>query len=115
MVKVYWCPKTCRGASYYIKVKSTGDTTLRYNEDVPHGETEVLRNYAAGAAAKGALAITYYMNTGNIKSFFDVTGLMDSSVYPQVNEGKVTGCLGDYFFDNAYIREMSFPGGNLFR
>ena len=93
---------------YYIKVKSTGDTLLRHGEDIEHGEVEVLRNYAAGGAARGTLAVTYYMNTGNIHSFFDVTGLIDPNVYPQVNEGKVTGCLGDYFFDNAYIRDMNF-------
>ena len=93
---------------YHIKVSSTGDTTLRYEEDIEHGEIEVLRNYAATGPVKGSLAVTYYMNTGNIQSFADVTGLIDPSVYPQVNEGRVTGCLGDYFFDNAYVRELSF-------
>ena len=93
---------------YYIKVRSLEEMTLRYNEDIEHGEIEVLRNYAAEGPVKGSLSIQYYMNTGNIQSFFDVTGLMDSTVYPQVNEGKVTGCLGDYTFDNAYIRDISF-------
>ena len=93
---------------YYIQVRSTGKTTLRYNEDIENGEVETLRSYAAEGASKGSLAVTYYMNTGNIHSFFDVTGLMDDNCYPQVNEGKVTGCLGDYFFDNAYIRDISF-------
>lgn len=93
---------------YHIKVRSTGVTTLRYSEDIENGEIETLRNYSAGGPTKGNLSITYYMNTGNIQSFFDVTGLIDSTIYPQVNEGRVTGCLGDYFFDDAYIREMSF-------
>jgi hypothetical protein len=93
---------------YYIKVRSTGETTLSYEDDIEQGEIEVLRSYAAAGPTKGSLAITYYMNTGNIQSFFDVTGLMDSTVYPQANEGKVTGCLGDYFFDNAYIRDITF-------
>ena len=93
---------------YHITVQSTGDTVLRYEEDIEMGEIEVLRNYAAQEAAKGTLAVTYYMNTGNIHSFFDVSGLIDPDVYPQVQEGKVTGCIGDYFFDNAYIRDLSF-------
>ena len=93
---------------YHIKVRSTGETTLRYSEDIEYGEVETLRNYSAEGPTKGNLSITYYMNTGNIHSFFDVTGLIDPAVYPQVNEGRVTGCLGDYFFDDAYIREMSF-------
>ena len=93
---------------YHIKVRSTGDTTLRYAEDIENGEIETLRNYSAEGPTKGSLAVTYYMNTGNIQSFFDVTGLIDPKVYPQVNEGRVTGCLGDYFFDDAYISEISF-------
>jgi hypothetical protein len=93
---------------YHIKVRSTGDTTLRYTEDIENGEVETLRNYSAEGPTKGSLAVTYYMNTGNIQSFFDVTGLIDPKVYPQVNEGRVTGCLGDYFFDDAYISEISF-------
>jgi hypothetical protein len=93
---------------YYIQVRSTGETTLKYDTDIEQGEIAVLRNYAAEGATKGSLNVTYYMNTGNIHSFFDVTGLIDDNCYPQVNEGKVTGCLGDYFFDNAYIRDISF-------
>jgi len=93
---------------YHIKVRSTNDTTLRYAEDIENGEIETLRNYSAEGPTKGSLAVTYYMNTGNIQSFFDVTGLIDPKVYPQVNEGRVTGCLGDYFFDDAYISEISF-------
>ena len=93
---------------YHIKVRSTGETTLRFNEDIEHGEIEVLRNYSADGPTKGSIAVVYYMNTGNISSFFDVTGLINPQAYPQVNEGKVTGCLGDYFFDNAYVRDISF-------
>jgi len=93
---------------YYIKVRSTEATTLRLKEDVENGEIEVYRNYAAQGPVRGNLALTYYMNTGNIDSFFDITGLVDSKAYPRINEGRVTGCLGDYLFDNAYIRDISF-------
>ena len=93
---------------YHIKVRSTGETTLRYDEDIEQGEIEVLRNYAAEGPTKGSISVNYYMNTGNIHSFFDVTGLIDPKSYPQVNEGRVTGYLGDYFFDNAYVRDISF-------
>jgi len=92
---------------YHIKVRSTGETTLRYEEDIEFGELEVFRNYAASGPIKGSLRVTYYMNTGNIHQFADVTGLVDPNVYPQVNESRVTGCLGDYFFEEAYIRELS--------
>lgn len=93
---------------YYIKVNSTGDTFLRREEDIPNGEVEVLRNYAASQPAKGNLNFTYYMNDGNVESFADVTGLMNLQDYPATDEGKITGSLGDYLFYDAYIREVSF-------
>lgn len=93
---------------YYMTVQSTGYTNLDYHNDVEHGEVDVVRNYAADQGVRGRLNISYYMNTGNIHSFFDITGLLDKEIYPQVNEGKITGVLGDYSFSDAYITEMSF-------
>jgi len=93
---------------YYINVRSTGETILRYEEDIEHGEVEVLRNYAAGGIVRGSLDVTYYMNTGNLHTFADLTGLLDPNIYPQVNETKITGCFGDYIFEDAYLRELSF-------
>ena len=93
---------------YHIKVRSTGETILDYDRDIEYGEVDVLRNYAASNAVKGSLNISYYMNTGNLHTFADLTGLMDPSIYPQVNEGKLTGSFGDYIFEDAYLRELSF-------
>ena len=93
---------------YHVKVRSTGETLLSYNNDIEFGEVDVVRHYAASNGARGSLSISYYMNTGNIHSFFDITGLINKEIYPQVHEGKITGSLGDYKFNDAYIREMSF-------
>lgn len=93
---------------YRVRVLTTGDTYLSYEEDIPNGEVDVVRHYAAERGARGSLDITYYMNTGNVYSFFDVTGLVDKEIYPQIHEGKITGCLGNFTFDDAYIREISF-------
>ena len=93
---------------YYIKVKAKERTILRYEEDIEHGEVEVLRSYAAGGMVKGSLDITYYMNNGNIHTFADLTGLIDPKIYPQVNESRVTGSFGDYIFEDAHLRELSF-------
>jgi len=93
---------------YHIKVRSTGETTLRYEEDIEYGEVEVLRNYAAGGIVRGSLDVTYYMNTGNLHTFADLTGLLDPNIYPQVNEAKITGSFGDYIFEDAYLRDLSF-------
>lgn len=93
---------------YYIKVKSTGETILDYEKDIEYGEIDVLRNYAASNVVRGSLNISYYMNTGNLHTFADLTGLLDPTIYPQVNEEKVTGSFGDYIFEDAYLTELSF-------
>ena len=48
-------------------------------------------HYAAENGARGNLSISYYMNTGNVHSFFNITGLVNKEIYPQVHEGKITG------------------------
>jgi hypothetical protein len=93
---------------YHVRVRSTGETLLSYNNDIEFGEVDVVRHYAAENGARGNLSISYYMNTGNVHSFFNITGLINKEVYPQVHEGKITGSLGDYKFNDAYIRELSF-------
>lgn len=93
---------------YYINVEAREDTLLRYEEDLEYGELEVLRNYAADYGVKGTLNVDYYMNTGNLQSFFDLTGLADVNAYPQVDESPVSGSFGDYKFNHAYLRELSF-------
>jgi hypothetical protein len=93
---------------YHVKVRSTGETLLSYNDDIEFGEVDVVRHYAAENGARGNLSISYYMNTGSIHSFFDITGLVNKEIYPQVHEGKITGSLGDYKFNDAYIKELSF-------
>ena len=93
---------------YYIKVRSTGETKLDLIEDVPYGEIDIIRNYAAEGVVRGRLSIDYYMNTGNLDSFADLTGMIDPTIYPQVNESKITGSIGDYLFNDAYLRSLSF-------
>ena len=93
---------------YHIKVRSTGETRLDFQEDIPYGETEVVRNYAAQGPVRGRLSVSYYMNTGNLHTFADLTGLIDPNIYPQINEAKMTGALGDYHFNDVYLSEMSF-------
>ena len=93
---------------FYISVEAREDTLLRYEEDLEYGELEVLRSYAADYGVKGTLNVDYYMNTGNMQSFFDLTGLSDIDSYPQVDESPVSGSFGDYQFDHAYLREISF-------
>ncbi len=93
---------------YHVLVQSTGDTYLDINNDVPYGEVDVLRSYAAQGEVRGRLNISYYMNSGNLDTFADLTGLSDPTIYPQINEKKITGSIGDYKFNDAYLTELSF-------
>lgn len=93
---------------YRARVIATGHTRLSYDSDIENGEVDVVRHYSAENGAMGSLNISYYMNTGNIYSFFDVTGMIDREVYPNVYEGKITGSIGDFTFNDGYIREISF-------
>jgi hypothetical protein len=98
------------GGDYMIRVINTGEEEIVLDKDldIPFGEVDIVREYSAERGAMGSLDITYYMNTGNIYSFFQVTGLVDTEVYPQISEERITGCLGDFKFTDAYIREISF-------
>ena len=69
---------------YYINVEAREDTLLRYEEDLEYGELEVLRNYAADYGVKGTLNVDYYMNTGNLQSFFDLD--LKSLFLPDLNK-----------------------------
>lgn len=100
--------KDLEAGDYHIKVRSTGEMKLDLREDVPYGEVEVVRNHSARGPVRGRLNFSYYMNTGNLHTFADLTGLLDPKIYPQVNEAKMTGCLGDYVFNDIYLTEMSF-------
>lgn len=93
---------------YTVKVRSTGAMTLDLIEDVPYGEVEVVRNHSAFGAVRGRLNFSYYMGTGNLHTFSSLTGLLDPTIYPQINETKMTGCLGDYTFNDIYLSEVSF-------
>lgn len=93
---------------YHVNVYSTGETRLDLIEDVPYGEIDIVRTYSAQGAIRGRLSVDYYMNTGNLDTFANLTGLLDPTIYPQVNEGKVTGSIGDYIFKDAYLTTLSF-------
>ena len=50
---------------------------------------EVIRNYSTTSPIKGSLNIDFFLNTGTVQSFFNLTGLLGNEIYPQVNETKM--------------------------
>ena len=94
---------------YYINVYSTGNFTLSGGIESQYGVAlNPIRNYATDNPIEGKLNLEFYFDSGDIQSFFDITGLLTPEQYPPVNEEKVTGSFGDWKFNNAYLESISF-------
>ena len=93
---------------YYVKLRAKEDTLLSLETDMANGEFEVTRNYSTTSPVKGSLSIEFFLNTGTVQSFFNLTGLLGNEIYPKINETKITGFFGNFFFDNGYIESLSF-------
>lgn len=64
--------------------------------------------YHSTGPVEGTLNVDFYLNTGNLPSFFNITGLVDPTIYPPISNEAVTGFLGDFAFTNAYLSSFSF-------
>lgn len=93
---------------YYVKLRAKEGTLLSLDTDMANGEFEVIRNYSTTSPIKGSLSIEFFINTGSLQSFFNLTGLLGDEIYPKVNETKITGFFGNFFFDNGYMESLSF-------
>jgi len=94
--------------SYFAKIKAQNACTLSTSVDCENGEIEVNRNYSTDNPIAGDLVVNFYVDSGNLKSFFNLTGIFSENDYPRVNENKVTGFFGNYFFDDAYLESLNF-------
>jgi hypothetical protein len=101
-----------RSGDYYIHVKATGATDLSFDTDLQNGEIEVERNYCTTEPIGGTLNIAFFLNTGTLPSFFNLTGLLGGDLlnhkYPRINEEKITGFFGNYFFHDGYLESLRF-------
>jgi hypothetical protein len=52
--------------------------------------------------------VSFYVNSGNLPNFFNITGLSNPATYPPIDEERITGFLGNFRFDNAYLKTFSF-------
>ena len=89
-----------------LHAKSGGWTLTE--EESQSGYFEPIFNYVSTGPVQGSLDVSFYPNTGNLKSFFNITGLSDPLKYPPIDEEKITGFLGDFAFHNAYLTSYSF-------
>jgi hypothetical protein len=89
-----------------LHAKSGGWTLTE--EESQSGYFEPIFNYVSTGPVQGSLDVSFYPNTGNLKSFFNITGLSDPLKYPPIDEEKITGFLGDFAFHNAYLTSYGF-------
>jgi hypothetical protein len=96
------------GHDYLIELRSeSGGWSLTQGE-AQSGYFEPIYNYATQSPIEGSLSVNFYINTGNLQSFFNVTGLSNPNQYPPIDEEKITGYLGDFVFSDAYLTSFNF-------
>lgn len=96
------------GNNYVIDVYAKSGGWELSVEEAQSGYFEGLTEYSAGNGIKGSLEVNFYTDTGNLSSFFNVTGLSDPFQYPPIDEDKIAGSLGDFIFLEAYLTNFSF-------
>jgi len=96
------------GYDYLARLRSESGGWQLSESEAQSGYFEPIFNYAAGGPAAGTLDVTFYTNTGNLPSFFNVTGMSSPTQFPPIDEDKITGHLGDFKFSDAYLKSFKF-------
>lgn len=95
------------GHDYIVELYSKSSTSLT-EEEAQQGYFEPIFDYAATGPIKGSLQVNFYIGENNLPSFFNITGISDPGQYPPIDEEKITGFLGDFTFEEAYLRSFQF-------
>lgn len=96
------------GEDYLVRVHSKSGNWQLSEEEAQQGYFEPIFNYSSSGPIQGELNISFYLNTGNLQSFFNITGLSDPTAYPPIDEEKITGYFGDFKFSDAYLQGLDF-------
>ena len=96
------------GHDHIVNVYSkSGNWTLSESESQSGYFDPIFKNAATGPI-QGDLSVNFYINTGNLQSFFNITGLSDPTQFPPIDEEKITGYFGDFRFSDAYLNSLDF-------
>jgi hypothetical protein len=96
------------GHNYLAKVYSKDGGWTLTQQEAQSGYFEPIFDYVSTGPVQGDLEVSFYINTGNLQSFFNITGLSNALQYPPINENKLTGFLGDFAFTCAHLRSLDF-------
>lgn len=102
--------KQCRpsGHDYVVSLYAKSGGWSLDESECQDGFFEPDYKYHSTGPVEGTLNVDFYLNTGNLPSFFNITGLVDPTIYPPVSNESITGFLGDFAFTNAYLSSFSF-------
>jgi len=94
------------GHDYLVTLESKDSTWSLTEGEAQSGYFDPIYNYVSDGPVQGTLDVSFYINTGNLKSFFNITGL--GSSFPPIDEQKITGFLGDFKFNCAHLNSLEF-------
>jgi len=96
------------GHDFLTKVYAKSGGWSLTEEEAQNGYFEPSFKYVADSPIKGTLDVDFYVNEGNLPHFFSITGLVDPTEFPPINNDRVTGFLGDFAFYGAYLTQFEF-------
>jgi len=96
------------GHDYMVNVYSTsGGWTLTEGE-AQSGYFEPIYKYSATNGVQGTLDVDFYLDTGNLSHFFNITGLFQPDTYPPIDEDYCGIILGNFSITYAYLKSFNF-------
>ncbi len=96
------------GYDYLARLRSTSGTWELSEGEAQSGYFEPIYDYSSNGPAVGSLDVQFYPDTGNLKNFFNITGISNAAEFPPLGEDKLTGHLGDFKFSDAYLKSFKF-------
>tara|TARA_A200000159_G_C7319463_1_gene338178 strand:- start:707 stop:1873 length:1167 start_codon:yes stop_codon:yes gene_type:complete len=93
---------------YLVEVYSTSGSWSLSEEEAERGYFEPIYKYHSTGPVQGKMDVSFYINTGNLPNFFNITGLSDPTAFPPLDNEKITGHFGDFTFSDAYLQGLSF-------
>lgn len=96
------------GHNYIVQLESRDSNVTLTQEEAQNGYFVPEYQYVTSGPIVGSLDVNFYINEGNLQNFFNITGLALDNTFPPINDQKVTGFLGDFAFENAYLTSFQF-------
>jgi hypothetical protein len=96
------------GKDYVVRLHSKDGNVSLTEDEAQNGYFEPIYNYASQGPVAGSMQVNFYTDKGNLQNFFNITGASNPLLYPPVDEERITGHLGEFAFDHAYLKSFSF-------